>query len=589
MASRIAISLKSRGVGPGDKVLMWLDTTGLLACVDWAIQLIGATTVGLIPSFSGVQVKRAMVMTKAKAIFSEPERLAVFNAPLTADEAGRAAAEVAAGSPNGDPVFDVRTFSPPAIQVVVQGQGAVVAPWEPLESFMSPAGSEASFAATPVTPHTDSSVFFSSGTTGNPKGVVHTHGSLVACCNGILPAVLADEMRATGNVVANEVILLLHFPASQLHHSVMLPMISVGAEIVFVEEDYARQSFLDVRPTLFFTAPIGLQTMMKGIKANIRKLGFIKRFVVNRHMKRGAAGRIDLAIRGGGDDGARAKGAVKKFLKAQSPEDAGKLDPEAWHRANRDLKTLGKIRANFGGRLRMLLVSMAKSDIESVRFFWALGIPVMEVYGSTECNLITANRHGAVKLDSSGKPLPNSIVKISAEGEVLVGGGVRFDRYFEAPAVTASAIDSEGFYHTGDIGVIDQDGFLRITDRMAHRIKKTDGALLSPQTIESAIADHQDIRMLAVVGNERPFLIALVVPADPQAAKKDIFAAVQAEHKAKGLQGYERIHNIVIVKEPFTPENGCLTETKKLRRREIEAMYKKEIDAVYAQGSLLDK
>jgi long-chain acyl-CoA synthetase len=621
------------GVSAGDRVLIWRGTDGDLAVIDLGIQLLGAVTVGLIPSFSPEQAARAAVMTDAKAIFADAAHMAAFknfkpakrrgdgaaaptsvstsvsessesskssetassssgasskssasksSASTTSTKASTEAsteASASSSSPSSsssssssnsssssalqDDVIDVGEFRASRVhQIVTDGSG--------LEAFMARAAdADASrFSPEPRRSDRDSSVFFSSGTTGPPKGVVHTHRSLLANADGVLHAVFADEYKMTGLVVENEVLLLLHFPASQLHHSVLLPMMSIGAEVAFDEQERAPLAFQAVRPTMFFTAPIGLQISMKRILGRVNGSA-VKRVIVGPKIKKGRARRLEAIA-------------------------SGEMDLDKWL-AVRDARTVGKIRAGFGGRLRMILISMARSNLESVQFFWGLGVMIFEILGSTEANLITTNTYGAVRLDSTGRATKHARVRVSKDGELEVGGDLIFDRYLRAPALTSAALTSDGYYRTGDIGTVDKDGFVRLFDRKSHRIKLVDGTLLSPQTVETALQDSTAVLQIAVVGDEREFLVAIVHP-DPSAltagryddpgTKAAVMRALTAQHGIKALQGYETVRNVVISSEPFTVENGLITETKKLKRQEFKVRFASEIERAYAEGPM---
>jgi long-chain acyl-CoA synthetase len=226
---------------------------------------------------------------------------------------------------------------------------------------------------------------------------------------------------------------------------------------------------------------------------------------------------------------------------------------------------LRKVRARFGGRLRAIMSGGARLEPEVGRFFLGLGIMVMQGYGQTEAGpVISANPPGACRIDTVGPPLDGVKLRIAPDGEVLVSGDLVMDGYWGRPDDTATAIQ-DGWLHTGDIGVIDPDGYLRITDRKKDMIVLSGGENVSPARVEGMLIAEHPIAQAVVFGEGKAGLTALVVPAE--GCDELAVAAAIAKANAR-LSVTERIRRHALV-APFTIENGQMTATQKIRRHMV--------------------
>jgi long-chain acyl-CoA synthetase len=245
-------------------------------------------------------------------------------------------------------------------------------------------------------------------------------------------------------------------------------------------------------------------------------------------------------------------------------------------------------RARFGGRIKALVSGGAPLNAEVGMFFTALGLPVFQGYGQTECSpVVSVNTPRRVKLHSVGPPMPGIEVKIAADGEILVRGESVMQGYWRDPEATAEAL-KDGWLHTGDIGRLDEDGFLQITDRKKDIIVNSGGDNLAPQRVEGVLLLQHEIGQAIVYGDRRPHLVALIVPdadfarsyARKHGCKADLAGLV--EHKGfKGamseavkranasLSPLERVRHFRVIAEPFSIENGLMTPTMKLKRQVI--------------------
>jgi long-chain acyl-CoA synthetase len=259
-----------------------------------------------------------------------------------------------------------------------------------------------------------------------------------------------------------------------------------------------------------------------------------------------------------------------------------------------------KVRARFGGRLKVLVSGGGPLNPQIGLFFTALGLCVVQGYGQTEAApLICVNRPSKVKIDTVGPSVKNTEVRVADDGEILCRGELVMQGYWRNDKATRETI-RDGWLYTGDIGEMDEDGYIRITDRKKDIIVNSGGDNLSPARIESLLTMRPEIAQAMVYGDGRPHLVALLVPDDDWArqwartAKKDRDLATLADdadfRKALGkvvddvngrLAVIEKVRKFVIVIEPFSIENGQLTPTLKLRRHVIKQAYGKTLDALY--------
>jgi long-chain acyl-CoA synthetase len=221
-----------------------------------------------------------------------------------------------------------------------------------------------------------------------------------------------------------------------------------------------------------------------------------------------------------------------------------------------------KVRARFGGRLVAACSGGARLDPEVGRFFLALGLKILQGYGQTEAGpIVSANPPDAIRIDTVGHVLEGVELRIADDGEILVRGGLVMHGYWNRPEDTAAVIEN-GWLHTGDIGVLDDDGYLRITDRKKDLIVLSGGENVSPAKVEGMLMAEAEIAQAVIAGDGRAGLTALVVPAD---GFDDVAVAIAVNRTNHRLSVTERIRKYAIV-PPFTMENGLLTPTQKIRR-----------------------
>jgi long-chain acyl-CoA synthetase len=424
----------------------------------------------------------------------------------------------------------------------------------------------AELAAT-IEPDNVACLIYTSGTGGTPKGVMTTHRNILANCRGAHNVL---EMLGLGDDVFLSFLPLSH---SYEHTAGEMFPISIGAQIYFAEgAETLAANMLEARPTIMTAVPRLYETFHQRIRLGVERKG-------------GVAHKIfDKAVAVG-----------RKRLLSQKPSLGERvLDPML------DRIVRAKMRQRFGGRLKAMVSGGAPLNPEIGRFFLSLGITLLQGYGQTEAGpVITCNPPGRIKIDTVGPPLDGVRVRIADDGEILVAGDNVMKGYWNDPEATAHALE-DGWLHTGDVGLIDDDGYLRITDRKRDFIKNSGGEMLSPARIEGYLTLAPEIAQAMVFGDRRPHLVAVLVPdpdfatsygpQDGSAADLAALAADPGFAKAVGavvarvnqtLSPSERVRHFVIATEPFTIANGQMTPTLKIKRHVIREAYGPALDALY--------
>jgi long-chain acyl-CoA synthetase len=372
-------------------------------------------------------------------------------------------------------------------------------------------------------------LIYTSGTGGVPKGVMLPHRSILSNCRG------AFELLRPLNL--HDEVYLSYLPASHSYeHTVgqfFLP--SIGTEIVYSRGvEHLAADLLDVKPTIMTVVPRVLEVIR----------GRVLTQVAHQPAWRGAL--FEQAM----DIGLKRVDARRLTLWERT------LDPLL----DRLVRT--KVRARFGGRLVAACSGGARLEPEVGRFFLALGLKILQGYGQTEAGpIVSANPPDAIRIDTVGHALQGVELRIADDGEILVRGDLVMQGYWNRPEDTATAIEN-GWLHTGDIGVLDDDGYLRITDRKKDVIVLSGGENISPAKIEGMLMAEAEIAQAVVAGDGRAGLSALVVPAE---GFDDVAVAIAVNRTNHRLSVTERIRKHTLV-PPFTLENGLLTPTQKIRR-----------------------
>jgi len=416
-------------------------------------------------------------------------------------------------------------------------------------------------------------IIYTSGTTGEPKGVMLTHNNMSS--NVTDSCATFDFKPATD--VALSFLPLAHVYGRMLDYIYLFN----GVSVAYVEGvDLVPQALLEIRPSVIAAVPRFFEKIYAKLMEQGSKTTGIKRTLFD--------WAIDVARRAA-PWRTGAKGA-SPFLKAQ------------WALA--DKLVYKKIRAGTGGKLRMVFSGGAPLSKELAEFFWAVGIPIYQGYGLTETSPILTSNYPQNRSGSSGRPIPNVLIRIAEDGEILAKGPCVMQGYYKSQDATREAIDEEGWFHTGDIGYLDADNYLFITDRKKDLIKTAGGKFVAPQPIENALKTSPYILNAMIVGDQRRFVVALIVPnATTVAARLQDQGIHLASHKEMAahpavrsliegevkrltahLAQWETIKRFALLPEDFTFDNGSLTFTLKLKRRVVEQNYREVIDKLYADS-----
>ncbi len=433
-----------------------------------------------------------------------------------------------------------------------------------------------------ATVHPDSvaTLIYTSGTTGDPKGVMLTHSNLVS--NVLVNSQVSNLME--GDVA------LSFLPFSHIFERATIYMyLYVGASTYYAQSvDTVAQDLLDARPNFMTSVP-----------------RLFEKIYVRAMEKAEEGGRVKSAI---------ARWAVNVAREWAKTVTSGK-EPGAMLKLQHivaDKLVFTKWRAAIGGRVRALASGGAPLSPELGYIFYGAGLPIYQGYGLTESSpTITANYPGANRIGSVGKPIPGVMVKITEDGEVLCSGPNVMRGYYNRDEETKGALETDDesrvWLHTGDIGYLDSDGFLFITDRKKDLLKTSGGKYIAPQPIENAIKRSRFVNQVVVIGDQRKFPSALIVPqVDALRAYADqngisygdtaellknpgIISLIENEVDkcTSDMSHYEKVKAVLLLDRELTIESGELTPTLKVKRRVVVEKYKKLIDRLYAEKEAL--
>ncbi len=422
-----------------------------------------------------------------------------------------------------------------------------------------------------VKPDAIASIIYTSGTTGPPKGVMLTHSNIfsnVKTCSSLLPFKDTDTV-------------LSFLPLSHiLERMGMFVYLYNGMSIGFAESiDTLGENLLEVRPHIMVNVPRVLEKIYAKVIDNVQVSSSLKRKIFFWAVKVGRKyGRKKILNQ-----------PISKFLQFKRNL-ANKL-------------VFSKVYAKTGGRVRFFLCGGAPLSKDIGEFFYAIGLTVIEGYGLTETSpVITANTFENLKFGTVGKPIPGVDVRIDEDGEILTKGPHVMNGYYKKEAASREVFEG-GWFHTGDIGHFDEEGFLVITDRKKDIIVTSGGKNVAPQPIEGILNLNPYISNALVIGDSRKFISALVVPnfekLEEYAKQNNIsfedhcdlvkkeeivrFIQEQVDRSAPNLASYEKVKKIALLDKEFEIEKGEITPTLKVKRNIVEEKYKGIIDAMYRE------
>jgi long-chain acyl-CoA synthetase len=544
---KLSLGLMAVGIEKADKVSILANTRPEWSYFDFAALTAGATVVPIYQTNSAEECQYVLENSDAKAVIVEDEEQL---------EKVRAVRD---RCPKLEHVIRMTGQSEDAIamdELAERGAAADPAAWE--ERWRS------------VKPEDVCTFIYTSGTTGPPKGCVISHGNYRAMLD------MVNEM----NVIEDEEVTYLFLP---LAHSfallVQFGSFDLGATLAYWERDPLKivPNLAEVKPTYFPSVPRIFEKIYTAATASAEKEGGLKKAV------------FDWAI----DVGKKVR-AVERAGKRPNPLLA------LQHRIA-DKQVLSKIRGLFGGNLRLAVTGAAPINPEILGFFDAAGVLVLEGWGMTETSTAaTVATPEDFKWGTVGKPFPGCEIRIADDGEVMVRGPNVFQGYYKNGEATRETL-VDGWLHTGDIGELDPDGFLKITGRKKDIIITAGGKNITPANLEAEIKQHPLISQCVVIGDRRPYLVALVtldpeeaakfaqengLPADPKAiaASEQVRAAID-EHVEEVNQKFARVEQVKKVKvlpHDLSQEGGELTPTLKVKRNVVADKYANEVEALYA-------
>ncbi|MGH7582218.1 MAG: AMP-dependent synthetase/ligase [Gemmatimonadales bacterium] len=425
--------------------------------------------------------------------------------------------------------------------------------------------------AASVTPDDIATVIYTSGTTGEPKGVMLSHGNIASNVAGALEILKVDQHDSYLSFLP-----LCHIFERMVGHYTML---QAGATISYSRGfDRVAAELPEARPTIVASVP--------------RLYEKIHAAAVERAVKKGGLTRAIF-------EWACATGDKRlDYVLDRHRVPAGLAVGERIA----DALVFRKLRARFGGRVRFMVSGGAPLSSSVCRFFTAAGLPILEGYGLTETSPVIAfNRIGSLKPGTVGQVLPGVEVRIADDGEILTRGPHVMKGYFRKPEATAEAIDREGWFHTGDIGEFDSEGYLRITDRKKDLIKTSGGKYVAPQPIETMMRLNKFFANAVLLGDKRQYPIMLLVPdftaldawlranGQPAGTPEDVVTRPpvrdmlerEARRSLRDLAHFEMPKKFLILPRDFSAEADEVTPTLKVKRRVVEAHYRNEIDRLY--------
>lgn len=549
-----SLGLKELGLNPEDKLVILSETRPEWVMTDFGNLCAGGVTVPVYPTLMPEQIKYIVEDSGARiVVYSDSEQ-------------GDKVAEIRGSLPNVTHYITFESQAPNGVltftQILEKGKRI----FEESPDLFDKAASLAK-------PDTLASILYTSGTTGVPKGVMLTHNNFITNLKGVTDVI---EFSHKDTVLS-------WLPLSHSFERIATyTYLYKGCCIAYAEDMLSvGKNMPEVRPTVVVGVPRLFEKVYAAVMDNVLASSLLKRKI------------FFWATKVGREFGQRTlRGeSIPKFLEFKR-KIAHKL-------------VFSKIIARTGGRIRYFITGAAPLSKDIAELFYAMGLIVLEGYGLTETSpVISVNRLEKIKFGSVGPPIPDVEVKIAEDGEILARGPNIMQGYYNMEGETKEAI-KDGWFYTGDIGYVDEDGFIFITDRKKDIIVTAGGKNVAPQPIENAIKTNTYVNDVLVIGDRRKFMSALVVPnfekleeyakfnkilyRDKQDLIKneDIIKFLEAEvdRATPNFASYEKVKRIALLDKEFTIADGEITPTFKIKRNVVEKKYKDLIDALYVEGS----
>ncbi|HZI56282.1 MAG TPA: long-chain fatty acid--CoA ligase [Verrucomicrobiae bacterium] len=540
---KLAHTLKQWGIQKGDRVALLAENRPEWMIADFACMNSGIVDVPIYATLTAEQTLYLLQNSRARVIFvSTLEQLRKVQS------------------------IQAKTSLEKIVVMDDLAELNVIPMWSLINGASTEQDREFDEQAHQIQPDDLATLIYTSGTTGNSKGVMLSHGNLTTC------AIMASKQAEwqPGDVYLS-FLPLSHVTARHVDYVCYLDGVTIVYCAVF---DQLSQMLQEARPTIIVAVP--------RVYEKVRQ-------EAERRAGHGLTRKIfDWAL-----------GVGRKHMQ----EIASGVKPTSLSWKLADRLVFSRMTQGFGGRSRAYFSGGAPLGQDMAEWFCAMGIPIMEGYGLTETSpTLSVNRRGAFKIGSVGKVNDGVQLKIAEDGEILVKGPTVFKGYWEMPEETnASFVD--GWFKTGDIGELDSNGFLSITDRKKDLIKTSGGKFIAPQPIENALKANVLIAQAAVLGDKRKYASVILSPHFPLledwahangvtfSSRQELVASPKVRELYKGivedlnkrLAHFETLKKIVVVPDEFTVATGEITPTLKLKRRVIEAKYKQQIDELYQE------
>lgn len=541
---KVSIGFIKLGLKKDDKVAIISPNRPEWNFIDLGLQQIGAVSVPIYPTLTVEDYRYIFDDAEVKMVF-------VYDQALFAK-----ATEAAAGSKTN-----------PIIYTLQPVEGAKN--WKEITALSD--GESASMLDTykaNVSGEDLLTLIYTSGTTGKPKGVMLTHNNILSNVTAAIPLMPVNHNHRA----------LSFLPLCHVYERMLCYLyLSQGVSIYYAEStDTVGDNLKEVKPHMFVTVPRLLEKVYDKIVAKGSELTGIKKFLFYWALELGL--KYDLQ---------KNQGFFYNFqLKL-----ANKIIFSKWREA-------------LGGNVIVVVSGGAALQPRLARVFWSAQIPVMEGYGLTETSpVIAVNRYNADenRISTVGPLLPGVEVKIAEDGEILTRGPHIMKGYYNRPDLTAEAIDSDGWFHTGDIGQFIEDKYLKITDRKKEMFKTSGGKYIAPQLVENKFKESRYIEQIMVIGDGEKFPAAIVVPSfadvkswcelkgipyttnEEMVCNKQVIEKFQKEFDEmnEGFAQYERVKKFILMSRPFTIESGEMTPTLKLKRKIIMQNCQAKVEAMY--------
>jgi len=540
----VARGLREWGISKGDRVAILSENRPEWTIADFACLLIGTVVVPVYTTLTGEQVAYMLQDSGARVVFVSNEKLLLKVQSIQSQTV----------------IERIVVMDPVETAHAVQMQRL-------MQEGPKERDPEFDTAARAIEADDLATIIYTSGTTGTPKGVRLTHGNMAS---NIAYSLSGFTIR--GGEISISFLPLSHVTARHVD----LAMLSRGVTLAYVSAlDTLPQALAEVRPTIFVGVPRVYEKIHTQV--DLKAKGFPKKWIYRWALSVGRKHRSEI-------------------LADQTPASL------TWRIAN--LLVYSKVRAGMGGRAELFISGGAPLGRELAEWYADIGIRIDEGYGLTETSpVIAVNSPQAHKLGTVGKPLPNVEVRIAEDGEILARGPSVFKGYWNRPEETQAAL-VDGWFKTGDIGNLDADGFLAITDRKKDLIKTSGGKFIAPQPLENSLKHNALIGEAVVLGDKHKFPAVLIAPYFPvledwARANQIAFSSrkylithpkVRALYDGivtdlnRNLARFEQLKKVILVAEEFSSENGVLTASMKLRRRVVEERYRSEIEKMYVDA-----